>query len=95
MHLVYILHSKKLNRYYTGYTSDFETRLIFHQNSESRKFTYKAKDWIVFKTIECHSKSQALAIERHIKRMKSKIYIENLSKYPEMIENLLNKYKDC
>ncbi len=38
------------------------------------------------------SKAQALAIEKHIKAMKSKIYIHNLKKYPEMIDKLLLKY---
>ncbi|PXY38851.1 excinuclease ABC subunit C, partial [Flavobacterium cheongpyeongense] len=38
---------------------------------------------------------QALAIEKHIKDMKSKIYIENLLRYPEVINKLLEKYKDC
>jgi putative endonuclease len=96
MDCVYILHSAKLSRFYTGFTADFDTRLEFHLNSEqARKFTYKADDWILFLKIECESKSQALAIEKHIKNMKSKIYIENLLRYPEIINKLLEKYKDC
>ncbi len=94
MFLVYILHSEKLNRFYIGYTSDLETRLTFHQNSETRKFTYNTKDCYIYKTIKCKSKSQGLAIEKHIKIMKSKIYIQNLIKYPEIIEKLLRKYKN-
>lgn len=31
-------------------------------------------------------------IENHIKKMKSKIYIENLKKYPEMASKLILKY---
>jgi len=45
--------------------------------------------------MECENKTQALAIEKHIKSMKSKIYIENLKKYPEMVTKLLIKYIDC
>ena len=92
---VYILHSTSLNRYYIGYSSDLDQRMIFHNNSEARKFTAKAKDWIIFYTIICSSKPQALKIEAHIKKMKSKIYLENLSKYPEISIKLLNKYSDC
>ena len=93
----YILHSLKLNRYYVGYTSNLKERLIFHENSESRKFTSKADDWEHYFTIDCNSKLQAVSIEKHIKRMKSKTYIENLKKYPEMALKLLLKYSasDC
>ena len=34
-----------------------------------------------------------MAIEKHIKNMKSKIYIQNLAKYPEMTQKLLLKLK--
>jgi putative endonuclease len=69
----------------------------FHANAESRKYTYNADDWTLFFSINCDSKSQALAIEKHIKTMKSKVYIENLNKHPEIIEKLLDKYSasDC
>ena len=92
---VYILYSKNLNRFYVGYSSNLEERLIFHENAESRKFTSNADDWVLFNKINCESKAQGLAVEAHIKRMKSKKYIENLFKYPEMLNNLLNKYRIC
>lgn len=44
-------------------------------------------------TIECVTKHQGLSIEKHIKSMKSRIYIQNLLKYPEMKFKLLEKYK--
>ena len=93
MDCVYILHSVKLNRFYIGYTSNLETRLDFYKKAANHKFTSNANDWTVFLKINCESKSQALQIEQHIKNMKSKIYVENLLKYPEMILKLLNKYK--
>ncbi|MCE3296765.1 MAG: excinuclease subunit [Crocinitomicaceae bacterium] len=92
---VYILHSEKLSRFYTGFTTDLEVRLKFHENAEQRKFTYNADDWEIYHTIICQSKAQALKIEKHIKRMKSKIYIQNLKKHPEINSKLLIKYKDC
>ena len=96
MHEVYILHSKKLNCFYTGYTANLLERLAYHQNAENRKFTHNASDWIVYLTIDCESKQQGLLIEKHIKSMKSKIYIENLLKHPEMIKKLQIKYLiDC
>ena len=89
MHQVYILYSEKLNRFYIGYTSDLKTRMEFHANAENRKFTHNATDWKLFLTIDCNNKIQGLAIEKHIKSMKSKVYIENLNKYPEMIEKIV------
>ncbi len=94
-HCCYILHSEKLSKYYVGYSSDLDIRLEFHKNSEPRKFTYKAKDWKLYYKIDCKSKVQGEAIESHIKRMKSRIYIENLLKYPDITIKLLKKYKDC
>jgi len=64
----------------------------FHNNPEGRKFTAKANDWALFLKINCSSKTQGLQIEKHIKKMKSKSYIKNLLKYPEIIDKLKIKY---
>ena len=91
---VYILYSKKLDKYYIGFTENLNQRLDFHLNdSQTRKFTYKADDWELIFIIECESKNQGLSIEKHIKSMKSRIYIQNLLQYPEMKFKLLEKYK--
>jgi len=91
-YFVYILFSEKLNRFYSGYTSDIENRMVYHQQAESHKFTSNADDWKLYLQIECTSKNQALAIEKHIKKMKSKVYIKNLKTYPEMRLKLLSLY---
>ncbi len=62
-----------------------------HEYGEHR-FTAKTEDWKLFLSIECSSYSQAMRIEKQIKRMKSSIYIHNLLKYPEMILKLKLKY---
>jgi putative endonuclease len=82
-----------LDKYYVGETIDLEKRLLEHNNGTYNKaFTKKANDWSVFLLIRCVHKKQALLIEKHIKRMKSKIYIENLKKYPLIVEKLKVKY---
>lgn len=92
---VYILRSNKLDRFYIGFTTDLSNRLIFHlTGEESRKFTAKAKDWKLFLHIEFSSKQQAMAIVKHIKKMKSAKYIHNLKRYPEIIDKLLLKYSE-
>ena len=90
----YILFSKKLDRYYIGFTTlPIDERLDHHlSNYYDNKFTSKANDWIVFLEIKCPNADTARKVEAHIKRMKSKRYIENLKKYPEMVENLIAKY---
>ncbi|RDI08549.1 GIY-YIG nuclease family protein [Flavobacterium sp. AG291] len=89
---VYILFSEKLNRYYTGATSNIDVRMDFHENAENHKYTHKADDWQIVFTLECENKSQMLSIEKHIKSMKSKVYIQNLIQYPEMAAKLKIQY---
>ena len=91
----YILFSQKLNKFYIGATSvDPHERLDKHLNKKygSDSFTAAANDWKIFHTITCDSFKQALDIEKHIKRMKSKKYILNLVTYPEIALKLLKKY---
>ena len=91
---VYILYSKKLDKNYIGFTENLKQRLEFHLNNEEvRKFTYNADDWDLIFTLQCDSKKQGLCIESHIKSMKSKVYVQNLLRYPEMSTKLLEKYK--
>ena len=93
----YILYSKKLDRFYVGSTS-VETNLRLQRHLAkyygNEKFTAKTDDWVLFFDIKCKSFSQAQKIEKHIKLMKSKKYIENLKKYPEISMKLLEQYKD-
>ena len=53
------------------------------------------RDWVLVFKILCVNKKQAMLIEKHIKSMKSRKYIENLIKYPEISQKLLEKYFDA
>ena len=64
-----------------------------HANYGKHRFTAKTNEWTRFLSVKVDCSSQGLAIEKHIKKMKSKVYILNLAKYPEIIEGLLSKYK--
>lgn len=93
MYFVYIIYSEGLNGYYVGRTIDLEKRINEHNTGFYKKsFTAKANDWSLFFSMVCRDKSQALNIENHIKKMKSKIYIENLKLYPEIAKKLKEKY---
>ncbi|MFN3752571.1 GIY-YIG nuclease family protein [Flavobacterium sp.] len=73
----YIIFSKSLNKYYVGSCQNIDERLDDHLNSRS-KYTKSAKDW-EFKYSEVFSsRSEAYQREMRIKKMKSRIYIENL-----------------
>ena len=94
MHYVYILHSEKLNRFYVGETDNIVRRLDEHNTGFFKNsFTTKTSDWEIFILINCCDRIQARKIETHIKKMKSKKYIQDLECYPEIIEKLKNKYK--
>ena len=96
MATVYILYSKFADKFYIGYTTiQVEDRLERHlKKYYQNKFTSTYSDWELFCEIECETNEQARKIEAHIKKMKSKVYINNLIKYPEIIEKLLKKIKD-
>ncbi|MBN1116091.1 MAG: GIY-YIG nuclease family protein, partial [Bacteroidales bacterium] len=84
---VYIIYSKKINSYYIGSCKDLAVRLTEHKQKKYKSsFTAKADDWILFLKIDDLEYQQARNIERHIKKMKSKKYIENLLRYPEMTD---------
>jgi len=93
MYAVYILFSKKLNKYYIGYTSNLESRLAYHNNSVINKiWTKRGIPWEIFFQIDGMSEVQALRVEKHIKKMKSTKYIDNLKQYPDMVQKLKKKY---
>jgi len=92
----YILYSKSLNRYYIGYTSDIEERILLHNTGHfgGKSYTHITSDWVQYLLIPCETITQAIYIESKIKKMKSRKYIENLNKYPEMIEKILREFHD-
>jgi putative endonuclease len=93
MATVYILFSVKNNKLYTGSCLDLEERFIDHKNKTFlNSYTTNADDWQLHFSINDLDYSVARKIETHIKSMKSKKYIENLKKYPEMIEKLIIKF---
>ncbi len=90
---VYILYSQKLDPYYTGSCKDLPYRIGQHFNKNfSRSFTSKADDWDLYFYIEELDYNQARSIEAHIKKMRSKICINNFKHFPEIIQNLKDKY---
>lgn len=93
MAAVYILYSNQPNRFYTGSCLNLSVRLVEHQDKKFKdSFTAKVDDWELFLTIDDLKYQQARLIETHIKRMKSKVYIMNLKRYPEMVQKPIIRF---
>ena len=75
----YILYSQSSDLYYVGYTKDFLERLHQHNHIGYNTFTSKHRPWILKAAFECgESESDAVRIERFIKKQKSRKLIERL-----------------
>ena len=74
---VYILFSESKNRFYIGFTSNLEERLIRH-NQKSKGFTGNVNDWKVVYTEKYQTKELAQKRELQIKSWKSRIKIQEL-----------------
>ncbi len=95
MVICYIIYSRKIDRFYVGASQEsIELRLTKHNQKiyGDKHFTSQTDDWDAFYVIECKDIKQALRIEKHIKRMKSRVYIQNLIKHPGIVKKLLSKY---
>ncbi len=89
----YILFSEKLNKFYVGVTHDaIEFRLQKHNMHSygTHRFTAGTNDWDIILILEAVDFPHAVRMEGKIKAMKSRTYILNLKKYPELQEKLKN-----
>ncbi|MCP9199652.1 GIY-YIG nuclease family protein [Gramella sp. GC03-9] len=92
MHYLYILFSEKINRFYVGETNDVEFRIKLHNDHHFKSsFTNAANDWKVALKFETACKEEALYLEKFLKRMKSKKFIEKVIEEPSILQDLLKK----
>ncbi len=73
---VYILYSQKRSRYYVGQTDDIEKRLIRHNNCLVPSTKYGAP-WVLIFTAEVNNRSEALILERKIKKRGAERYLND------------------
>ncbi len=73
---VYILYSEKRSRYYVGQTTDIDKRLKRH-NLGFVPSTKSGAPWGLVLQIEVLSRTEALVLERQIKKRGAKRYIDN------------------
>ena len=92
MHFLYIIRSEKLNRFYVGESEQPKIRVEQHNSHYFKtNFTKAANDWKLALTFECKSKEDALYLEKFIKRMKSKNFIEKVIQNPTILKDVLTK----
>ncbi len=75
-YVVYILYSKKCSRYYVGQTSNIIERLKRHNQGRVLS-TKHFLPWEIVLQIEKDTRSQAIALERKIKKRGAKRFIED------------------
>ena len=75
MFTVYILYSVTLDRYYVGYSENFQNRIMQH-NSGISGFTSKSDDWVLKYQEQFPTRETAMKREKEIKNKKSRKYID-------------------
>ena len=81
MYCTYILYSALANRYYIGQTADMRQRLVFHRAGMTAS-TRHASDWRLVFVEQHETQHSAMAMERRIKRAKSRKTIERYIRDP-------------
>jgi putative endonuclease len=91
-----IIYSQKLDRYYVGITQvAVSERLAKHNfdKYDGKNFTAKADDWVLRLEMPTHDYAHARRMELHIKKMKSRKYLELLISSEAERDKLFIKHK--
>ncbi|MBP2284174.1 putative endonuclease [Flavobacterium sp. CG_23.5] len=92
MYFIYIIYSKKLDRYYIGTTDKVEVRLHEHNSRfYSDSYTAKGIPWVLNLSFECESSENAYKLEKFLKRMKSRVFLEKVIIDPDILLDIQNK----
>ena len=78
MYTVYALYSPKFDKIYIGYSSDFDDRLISHNEKATKGWTVKYRPWEVVLTEDYASKKEAMAREKQLKSSRGRAYVWKL-----------------
>ncbi len=91
-HFLYILYSKSSTKYYVGESHDVQERIRKHNEHQyHNSFSKIASDWNLVLAFECEDRNTSLYLERFIKKMKSKKFIEKIILNPEILADILAK----
>jgi putative endonuclease len=73
---VYILYSEKVDRYYVGFTSNLEERLLEHNSASGNRWTQNKGPWKLLYFEEFEEETDARKREIVIKKKKRRSYLE-------------------
>lgn len=76
--IVYIIYSAKFDKFYIGFTSNLEARLLSHNHLATKGFTIKYRPWTLVWSETFGDKKTAMDREKYLKSLKSKIAIQKL-----------------
>ncbi len=94
MTYLYFIHSPSKNKIYVGVTTHLQERLKKHNDhAYAGAFSKIATDWELIFQKEFEDKQEALFLEKFIKKMKSRKFIEKVIQQPEILEDILTKRK--
>ncbi|MGC1391257.1 MAG: GIY-YIG nuclease family protein [Bacteroidales bacterium] len=77
MYSVYIIYSDKIDKYYIGYSSNVQERILKH-NRNSKGFSNTGKPWILVYEEVFDNKKDAMERETQLKKWKNRERLVNL-----------------
>ena len=94
MYYIYIIRSKKTGKLYIGHTDNVARRLWEHNNNPRMTFTHKFRPWKLLKSFPVsNNRSDAMKIEKYIKKMKSKKFVIKLIDDPDLFNEIAQRVR--
>jgi putative endonuclease len=78
MFFVYVLYSPYANKFYVGYTSNLESRLLSHNQLGTKDWTKRYRPWELVYTESYETKSSALKRENELKTGVGREFIQKM-----------------
>ena len=78
MFTVYVLYSEKFKKHYTGYSSDFDSRLLSHNIFGKKDWTTRYRPWSVLLKEDYATQSEALKREKWLKSGMGRAFVKTL-----------------
>jgi putative endonuclease len=77
MYTIYIIYSQRIDKYYIGYSSNVQDRLLIHDR-HSKGFSFTGIPCILVYSEQLDTKKEAMARESQLKKWKNRERLESL-----------------
>jgi len=78
MYITYIIYSEKIKRFYSGQTEDIDRRIEEHNRGKT-PFLARGIPWELVYSRQFDSRSEALKLEKYIKKRGAARFIQDLN----------------